>query len=79
MFISKHVIFLEKGFILRDSGSKVDLEEVHGAQIDVDQLPKPKVVIHKDEVAVDPSEAQALCRSSRIRTVPKRYGFLISE
>ena len=28
VFISKHVIFLEKEFLLRDNGSKVELEEV---------------------------------------------------
>ena len=34
MFVSKHSIFLEKEFLLRDSGSKVALEEVQDAQID---------------------------------------------
>ena len=62
MFVSKHVDFLEKEFLLRDSGSKIKLEGVH-----------------RDEVAADPSEAQALCRSSRIKTVLERYGFLIIE
>ena len=32
MFVSKHVVFLEKKFILRDSGSKVELGEVQDAQ-----------------------------------------------
>ena len=36
-------------------------------------------IIHEDELTTDPSEAQALCRTSRIRTLLKRYGFLISE
>ena len=45
----------------------------------MDQLLEPKVVIHKDEIVADPSKAQALCRTSRIRTILRRYGFLISE
>ena len=57
MFVLNHVVFLEKEFLLRDSESKVELEEVQGAQIDVEQLLEPKVVIHRDEVVVDPSEA----------------------
>ena len=28
VFVSKHVVFLEKEFLLRDGGSKVQLEEV---------------------------------------------------
>ena len=30
-------------------------------------------------ITVDPSKAQALRRTSRARTIPKRYGFLINE
>ena len=32
VFISKHVVFLEKVFFLRDNESKVELEEVQDAQ-----------------------------------------------
>ena len=42
-------------------------------------LLQPEDIIHKDELTTDPSEAQALCRTSRICTLLKRYGFLISE
>ena len=31
VFVSKHVVLLEKQFFLRDSGSKVELEEVQDA------------------------------------------------
>ena len=31
VFVSKHIIFLEKEFLLRYSGSKVELEEVQDA------------------------------------------------
>ena len=41
------------------------------------KLRKFKVIKH-NEIAIDPSEAQALHRPSTIRTVPEIYGFLIS-
>ena len=75
----KHVVFLEKEFLLRDSGSKVKLEEVQDAKTNTDQLLEPEANIHKDKIVVGFSKAQALRMSSRIRTVPERYGFLISE
>ena len=55
VFISKHVVFLEKEFLLRDSGSKVELEEVQHAQAETNQLPEPEAIIHRDEIIVDPS------------------------
>ena len=61
----------------RDSGSKVELEEVQGALTETDQL--TNTVIHEDEVTTKLSEAQTLRKSSRILIVPKKYGFLISE
>ena len=79
MFVSKHVIFLEREFLLRDSESKVELKEVQSAQIDANLVLELEAVIHRDEVAIDPSKAQALRRSSRIHIVPERYGFLKSE
>ena len=37
LFVSKHTIFLEKEFLLReDNGNKVELGEVQNAQTDVD-------------------------------------------
>ena len=80
MFISKHVVFLEKEFLLKeDSGSEVELGVVQGAQIDTVQLPEPEADVHSDEKATGPSKTQAVRRSSRIHAVPERYGFLISE
>ena len=80
MFASNHDVFLEKEFLLReDSGSKVELGEVQDSLTDASHLTKPKAVIHEDELVVDPSEAQELRKTSRIRTLPKRYGFLIRE
>ena len=38
-----------------------------------------EVVIYRDEVTINPSEAQALHRSSRIPTVLKRYEFFKSK
>ena len=79
VFVSKHVVFLEKEFLLKDSGSKVELEEVQDAKADANQLPEPEADIHRNEIAANSSRAQALRRSSRIHTVPEKYGLLISE
>ena len=46
VFVSKHVVFLEKEFLLRDNGSKVELEEVQDAQVNVDQLLEHEASIH---------------------------------
>ena len=76
LFVSKHVVFLEKEFLLRkDSGSKVNLGEVQDPLIDKSHLTEPEAVIHEDELAADPSEAQALRRTSRICIFLERYGF----
>ena len=32
VFVSKHTIFLEKEFLLRDSESKIELREIQGTQ-----------------------------------------------
>ena len=79
VFVSKYVVFLEKEFLLKDNGSKVELEEVQDAQADANQLPEPKINIHRNEIAANPSGAQAHCRSSRMHTIPEKYGFLINE
>ena len=79
LFVSKHVVFLEKEFLLRESGSKVELGEVQDALIGASNLFEPKAIIHDDELTSDSSKTQVLRRTSRIRTVPKRYGFLITK
>ena len=80
LFVSKYVVFLEKEFLLReDSGSKVELSEVQDALTDASHLTEPEVVIHDDELIVESSKTQVLRRTSRIRSVPEIYGFLISE
>ena len=73
MFVSKHAIFLEKEFILRYYGSKVELEEVKDAQIDINQMLEPEAEIHRDEITIGLSEAQALSRSSRLHTILERW------
>ena len=78
-FVSKHVVFLDKEFLLRNSGSKVELEEVQDAKADANQLPESEADIHRDEIIVNPSKAQALRRYSKICTVPEIYRFSISE
>ena len=72
MFVSKHVIFLEKDFFLRDSGSKVELEEIQDVQTEENQLPELEADIHSAEIPANPFKAQALRRSSRIRTISER-------
>ena len=80
MFVSNHVVFLEKEFLLReDSGSKVEISEVQDALTDVSHLTKPEAVIHNDEFIADSSKTQVCRRTSRIRSILDRYGFLISE
>ena len=80
LFVSKHVVFLEKEFLLREDGwSKVELSEVQDALIDVSHLIEPKAIIHDDELTANSSKTQVLHRTSRICTVLEKYGFLISE
>ena len=78
MFVSKHVVFLEKAFLLKeDSGSKIELDEVHDPQIDMDQPTDPESISHDDEIIDEPMETQAPRHSTRVHTVPERYGFLV--
>ena len=80
LLVSKHVIFLEKEFLLReDSGSKVELCEVQDALTDASHLTELEAVIHDDEFITDSSKTQVFHRTTRIRYVPERYGFLIRE
>ena len=58
LFVSKHAIFLEKEFLLReDSRSKVELGKVQDGLTNVSHLAKTEAIIHDDELAVDPSKA----------------------
>ena len=79
VFVSKDVVFMEKKFLLEDSGIKVELREVQNAQTDVDHLTGYEVVIHIDEGTIDLFEAQAFYRTTRTHTIIERYGFLIGE
>ena len=55
------------------------LNEVQDALTDASHLTEPEAVIHDDEFIDDSSKTQVFRRTSRIRSVPERYGFLISE
>ena len=80
MFVSKNVVFLEKEFLLNEnSGSKIELDEVHDPQMDIDQPIEPTSISHGDEVIEEPMETQAPRRSTRVRTVPEKYGFLVDQ
>ena len=51
VFVSKHVIFLEKDFLLeKASGSKIELEEVQEPQMKTDQPNCPYPIPHTNEV-----------------------------
>ena len=76
VFVSKHAIFLGKEFMHKgDSGSKIELDEVQEEQTNNDQSVDPESIHEIDE----PTYTQEPRRSSRIRVVPERYGFLISD
>ena len=80
LFVSKHAFFLEKELLLReDSAIKVWLSEVQDALTDASHLTEPEAIIHGDELIADSSKTQVFHRTSRIRSVLERYGFLISE
>ena len=57
----------------------MELSEVQDALTNVSHLTEPEVVIHDDEFIAHSSKTQVFRRTSRIRSVPERYGFLISE
>ena len=80
VFVSKHAIFLEKEFLLEEaSGSKIELGEVQEPQIEADQPTCPDPIPHTDEVMEESIETQTPRRSIRVRTVPKRYEFLVDQ
>ena len=57
LFVSKHAVFLEKEFLLReDSRSKVELSEVQDALTGASHLTEPEAVIHDDEFIADSSK-----------------------
>ena len=59
VFVSRHAIFLEREFLLReDSGSKIELGEVQDPQIEDDQPIEPETEFHNDEIAVEPDYTQ---------------------
>ena len=70
--ISRHVVFLEKEFILNgDSGSSFDLDDVEDDEVIEDE--------HEESVEHTHQETQELRRSGRIRQAPIRYGYLIEQ
>ena len=63
---------------MESSGSRIELEEVQDPQIEADEPIKPMAAEIADS-AVDPPVKQAPRRSTRVRTKPERYGFLIDD
>ena len=56
----------------------MELSEVQDALTDASHLTEPEAIIHDDELIADSSKTQVFRRTSRIRFVSERYGFLIS-
>ena len=78
MFVARKAVFLEKEFIFKkNSGSKVELQEVQEPQTSI----QDSMEMDKDSQEVVESEpiAQERRRSGRIRHEPERYGFLITD
>ena len=79
VFVSRHATFLEKEFLSKEnSGSKIELEEVRDPQMEADEPIEPMTAELADSV-VDLSIEQALKRSTRVKTEPERYEFLIDD
>ena len=57
----------------------MELSEVQDALTDASHMTEPEAIIHDDELITDSSKTQVFRRTNRIRYVPERYGFLISE
>ena len=59
LFVSKHDVFLEIKFLLReDSGSKVELSEVQHTLTDASHLTEPEAKIHDDELTFESSKTK---------------------
>ena len=80
VFVLRNAVFLEKEFLLKEhSGSKIELDEVHDPQIEIDQPIDPEPITHTDEVIGEPDVTQAPRRSTRVCTLPETYGFLVDQ
>ena len=47
--------------------------------MDMDQPTDPESITHGDEIIEEPVETQAPRRSTKVRTVPQKYGFLMDQ
>ena len=75
VFVSRHATFIKKEFLLNESsGSEIELKEVQDPQMEAEEPIEPTAT----EVAESPVE-QTPRRSTRVRTEPERYGFLIDD
>ena len=78
VFVARKAVLLEKEFVSKkNSGSKIQLEEVQDPQI----LEEDSMKIESESQGVVETEpiAQEPQRSGRIRHEPERYGFLITD
>ena len=47
--------------------------------MDMDQPTDPESITHGDEIIEEPVQTQTPRRSTRVRTVPEKYGFLVDQ
>ncbi|XP_071933635.1 uncharacterized protein [Coffea arabica] len=67
-------------FILeRDSGSRIDLEEIQDHQTNIEQPVEEQLQPHNDGAHTEAVDIQGPHRSVRVRSAPKRYEFLMSQ
>ena len=75
MFVSKHVTFLEKEFLQKESGgTEIELNEVQDPQIEAEEPIKPTTVELVDST-YEPPVIQAPRKSDRVRTEHEMYRF----
>ena len=76
LFVSKHVTFIKKVFILeRGIGKKIKLGEVQNLQMQAQDEPQLEIFINE----VPPQNTPPLRRLDRVRNAPIRYGFIVEN
>ena len=79
VFVALHAFFLEKEFLdAVVSGRKVELDENRSDTVPGNESTTEHEQTIRDESVPQPSYTQGPRRSERVRTIPERYGYLIS-
>ncbi|KAL4382929.1 hypothetical protein GQ457_15G018860 [Hibiscus cannabinus] len=76
VFVARTGVFLEKEFLLnKGSGRNIEHEEVQQQQVHEPVVEEISQVVVENSIDL---ETQPLCRSTRERHEPERYGFLVT-